>query len=77
MLEPLTVYTLPHCASLQTLDALDAARLPHHIIDTVGAAFWERQRAHQIRAFINARGTTNPYLVPVDPMDDLTCDSCQ
>ena len=45
-------------------------------IVTVGAASWSGHRPDKIRAVAAARAT-DAYSVPVDPMDDLHCDSCQ
>ena len=45
-------------------------------IVTVGAASWSGHRPDKIRAIVAARAADH-YFAPVDPMDDLHCDSCQ
>jgi glutaredoxin-like protein NrdH len=42
----------------------------------VGDASWSGFRPDKIRAVAAARATEQ-YEVPVDPMDELRCDSCQ
>ena len=41
-----------------------------------GAASWAGFQPAKIKAIATARAT-NRYTVPVDPMDELQCDSCQ
>lgn len=42
----------------------------------IGAASWSGFRPDKIKAVASARAT-ELYSVPVDPMDELGCESCQ
>lgn len=60
-------------AAVETVQQLGYQAAP---VVVIGAASWSGFQPDKIKAVASARAT-ELYAVPVDPMDELGCDSCQ